>query len=256
MTDSSNGSRAQQVLAAFRREIDLEPAVSSRVLARVLDTDPRAKVDAHAQVPAGRWLGLAAALVLVAGGTAVVARRVATHEANQPSRALSVDRARSGASHAAASTNGSKRGSDAATLPTAFSPTATYAVPTASPEGDSSPRREQSARPRNHALGAAAPDASDPVASQNLDHRTPRGAEAEQLARAWSLLSSGQPQGALAAIPSDLADGDILAEEWAALRVLATCADGDRQQARALAVVFLRQFSDSPLGARVSASCR
>ncbi len=82
-------------------------------------------------------------------------------------------------------------------------------------------------------------------------------AEASRLARAQAEIRAGHPAGALEALDEHGAGANdgVLGQERVAARILALCALGRKDEARAEAQRFLSAFPRSPVAERVRTSC-
>ncbi len=83
------------------------------------------------------------------------------------------------------------------------------------------------------------------------------GRETELLAMAQRAMSAGQPERALVLLEEHARSfpGGALLEERSAARIIALCQAGHAQEARAEARSFVQQHQNSPLMARVAATC-
>ena len=82
-------------------------------------------------------------------------------------------------------------------------------------------------------------------------------AEAALLQRAQTALAAGAPEEALARLGEHAREfpAGVLAQERAALRVVALCAAGRAREGRAEAASFLRAHAGSVLAERVRGAC-
>ncbi|APR75319.1 putative Fe-S oxidoreductase [Minicystis rosea] len=108
-------------------------------------------------------------------------------------------------------------------------------------------------------VAIAAPDAPPPPATAAPEAPRPPpdslAAETQSLREAHGVLQGGDASRALALLDEKAAAGAKLREERGALRVLALCQLGKVEEARAAAQRFFLENPQSPLAARVRASC-
>jgi hypothetical protein len=251
--DDGLSPAARVALAALRAEDELAAAVRDRMWSRLAAAaDEDVPSDTSQEAAPGRrpgrrgvWLGLAIAAGLTL--TLLGLQRGAQPVAVAP-RAGAAAYGGSGAAERAARASGG-RGDGASTEAVAGPQGAASGASAVAVPEDRSDSADGSGAPRSEPTPRRKP-ASSPGGSA-------LAAEAALLQRAQTALATGAPAAALLQLEQHAREfpAGVLAQERAALRVVALCAAGREAEGRAEAASFLRAHAGSVHAERVRGAC-
>lgn len=245
--DDGLSPAVRAALAALRAEDELAAGVKDRMWSRLAaaaaaDDLPDMSQSACPKDQARRrgvlvGLAIAAALTLTVLGLQHAARPVARAE------------------HGEAAAYGGSGAAERATQPTGGAPTPSTARTTAPVPEDMSPTTARDDEPRPGAPSRRRPLDDRPAADASA---SALAAEAALLQRAQTALAADDAAAALALLEQHAREyaGGVLAQERAALRVVALCTAGREHEGRAEAANFLRAHAGSVHAERVRSACK